>query len=175
MIHLYKTNVFNVHYEWMAMNKNIVDSNILFLPKWPHSTCLDWRYMHDISFFSIKQFFKFNFVGILNAIVSYSIFIFCLDYFTYMISLFISHLIGVAHSYVWNRNWTFKKTKSKFNEFLRFNSVYVIVFIVNAISLTILVDALEFDPRIGQLIVLPIISVISFIGHKYWSFNEKHN
>ena len=130
--------------------------------------------MRNIRVFPIKQLLKFNFVGILNAIVSYCVFIFFLDYFNYIISLFISHLFGVTHSYIWNRHWTFKKTKSKVNEFLKFNSVYVIVFVVNAVSLIFLVDTLKLNPGIGQLMVLPVISIISFVGHKYWSFNEKH-
>lgn len=33
------------------------------------------------------------------------------------------------------------------------------------------VNRLNFDPRIGQLIALPLITIISFVGHKYWSFN----
>ena len=127
--------------------------------------------MNRIKIFPIKQFFQFNFVGILNAIVSYSVFIFSLNYYNYLISLLISHLIGVAHSYIWNKYWTFKKTKSGTNEFLKFNLVYVVVFVVNVISLSFLVEILKFNPVIGQLIVLPIIAIISFIGHKYWSFN----
>ena len=127
--------------------------------------------MNRTKIFPIKQFFQFNFVGILNAIVSYSVFIFSLNYYNYLISLLISHLIGVAHSYIWNKYWTFKKTKSGTNEFLKFNLVYVVVFVVNVISLSFLVEILKFNPVIGQLIVLPIIAIISFIGHKYWSFN----
>jgi putative flippase GtrA len=32
---------------------------------------------------------------------------------------------------------------------------------------------LNADPRISQLIALPIITIISFTGHKYWSFGRR--
>jgi len=121
----------------------------------------------------IKQLSKFGFVGILNAIVSYSAFFIFLTWFNYMLSLIISHIIGVSHSYVWNKYWTFKSDGFQINEFIKFNSVYVIVFVVNAIALFFLVGTLKFNPRIAQLFVLPVITIISFTGHKYWSFRGK--
>lgn len=120
----------------------------------------------------IKQISKFSFVGILNTIVGYAAFLFFLSYANYIISLIISHLIGVMHSYVWNKYWTFKTNKIQMKEFMKFYSVYAIIFVVNAIILIFLVDILKFNPEIGQLIVLPIITIISFTGHKYWSFKK---
>lgn len=121
----------------------------------------------------IMQLSKFSFVGILNTIVGYGAFFIFLTWFNYMVSLIISHIVGVTHSYVWNKYWTFKSDGIQINEFIKFNSVYVIVFVVNAIFLIFLVDTLKFNPKIGQLLALPIITIISFTGHKYWSFSGK--
>lgn len=121
----------------------------------------------------IKQLSKFSFVGVLNTIVGYGAFFICLTWFDYMVSLIISHIIGVTHSYIWNKYWTFKSDGIQIKEFVKFNSVYAIVFIVNAIALFFLVGTLKFDPRISQLFVLPVITIISFTGHKYWSFSWK--
>ena len=121
----------------------------------------------------IIQLSKFSFVGILNTIVGYGAFFIFLTWFNYMVSLIIAHIIGVTHSYVWNKYWTFKSDGIQIKEFVKFNSVYVIVFVVNAIFLIFLVDTLNFNPKIGQLLVLPIITIISFTGHKYWSFSGK--
>lgn len=119
------------------------------------------------------QLSKFVIVGILNTVVGYGAFFFILSYSNYLTSLIISHIIGVTHSYIWNKYWTFKSKGTYINEFIKFNSVYVIVFIVNAITLIILVDILNINPRMGQLITLPIITIISFMGHRRWSFNGK--
>ena len=119
------------------------------------------------------QISKFGMVGVLNTLIGYGAFFILLDYTNYMIALIISHIIGVTHSYIWNKYWVFKSNKILINEFLKFNSVYILVFLTNAIVLIFFVNALNLDPRIGQLIALPIITMISFTGHKYWSFKKE--
>ena len=126
---------------------------------------------------TLFQLLKFGFVGVLNTIISYCLFIFFLNYTNYIIALIISHLIGVAHSFVWNKYWIFKSrgigTVAGLYEFVKFNSVYAGVFLANAIVLIISVNVLNADPRISQIIALPIITIISFTGHKYWSFGRR--
>lgn len=118
----------------------------------------------------LKQLSRFGMIGILNTILGYGLFVMFLNWCSYFWALVFSHIIAVTHSYLWNRFWTFKSYRNPLKEFIKFNSVYLMVFFANAIALFILVDALNFDPRIGQLFALPIITIISFAGHKYWSF-----
>ncbi len=126
--------------------------------------------LNEHNSFALKQFSKFSLIGILNTVVGYGSFIILLNFSNYILALIISHMIGVTHSYLWNKFWTFKSNKNPVNEFVKFNSIYLVVFVINAITLIFLVSGLNFDPRIGQLIALPIITLISFTGHKYWSF-----
>jgi len=125
---------------------------------------------------TLFQLSKFGFVGVLNTIIGYGLFILILNYTNYLIALIIAHLIGVTHSFVWNKYWIFKSRGigmgAGLYEFIKFNSVYAGVFITNAIVLVISVNILNADPRISQLIALPIITIISFTGHKYWSFGK---
>lgn len=118
------------------------------------------------------QLSKFGLVGILNTLVGFGAFFLFINYTNYIIALIISHIIGVTHSYIWNRYWIFKSEKVILNEFIKFNSVYAAVFFTNALVLIFFVDFLKWDPRIVQLIALPIITVISFTGQKYWSFRQ---
>jgi len=118
------------------------------------------------------QLTNFGLVGILNTLVGFGAFFLFLNYTNYMMSLIISHVIGVTHSYIWNRYWIFKSEKIILNEFIKFNSVYAVVFLTNALVLIFCVNFLKWDPRIVQLITLPIITVISFTGQKYWSFRK---
>lgn len=119
---------------------------------------------------SLKQLSKFGLIGILNTILGYGLFVIFLNWFNYFGALVFSHIIAVTHSYLWNKYWTFKSSSNPLKEFIKFNSVYFLVFVVNAITLFLLVDVFNFDPRVGQLFALPIITIISFTGHKYWSF-----
>lgn len=121
--------------------------------------------------FALKQMSKFGLIGMLNTIIGYGAFVLFLNYFNYMESLIISHIIGVTHSYLWNKFWIFKSNKNPMMEFIKFNSVYLVVFVINALALATLVNALKFDPKLGQLVALPIVTITSFIGHKYLSFN----
>jgi putative flippase GtrA len=119
------------------------------------------------------QLSKFGLVGILNTLVGFGAFFLFINYTNYIIALIISHIIGVTHSYIWNRYWIFKSEKVILNEFIKFNSVYAAVFLTNALVLIFFVNVLKWDPRIVQLIALPIITVISFTGQKYWSFRQQ--
>ena len=125
---------------------------------------------------SLFQLSKFGFVGVLNTIIGYGSFILFLNYTNYIIALIISHLLGVTHSFIWNKYWIFKSRGigigAGLYEFAKFNSVYAGVFLIYAIALIISVNVLNVDPRISQLIALPIITIISFAGHKYWSFGK---
>ncbi|VVB63455.1 GtrA-like protein [uncultured archaeon] len=119
---------------------------------------------------SLKQLSKFGLIGILNTILGYGLFVIFLNWTNYFGALVFSHIIAVTHSYLWNKFWTFKSSRNPLKEFIKFNSVYFLVFVVNAITLFLLVDVFNLDPRVGQLFALPIITIISFAGHKYWSF-----
>ena len=125
---------------------------------------------------TLFQLSKFGFVGMLNTIIGYGSFILLLNYTNYIIALVIAHLIGVTHSFIWNKYWIFKSKSTGITanlcEFAKFNSIYAGVFLTNAIVLIISVSILNMDPRISQLIALPIITIISFAGHKYWSFSK---
>lgn len=118
-----------------------------------------------------KQISRFIFVGILNTIVGYGAY-FILLYLNiyYMIALFISHVIGVAHSFVWNKKWTFKSGGDARREIVKFISVYGATFLINLLILALFVEKLMLSPKTGQVFALGIVTMISFLGHKYWSF-----
>lgn len=119
------------------------------------------------------HFPKFVLVGILNTIVGYGAFYILSNYVYYLIALVISHIIGVINSYIWNKYWVFKVKSLNIVEFLKFNVVYLFVFIINAIALFVCVSILYIDPKIGQLIILPLVTITSYFGQKYFSFRLK--
>ena len=122
---------------------------------------------------SLKQIFKFCGVGVLNTIVGYCAFFLLVNYMNYLLALLIAHIIGVLHSFLWNKYWIFKSRRFRFLEFIKFNVIYAMVFIVNAIALFMCVEIIQVNPRLAQLLLLPVITLISFFGQKLWTFNEK--
>jgi len=117
-----------------------------------------------------RQFSKFTLVGILNTIVGYVLFFILVGFMNYLVATVISHFIAVAHSYLWNRYWVFKSQKPAFVEFIKFNSVYLLVLLENLLLMYIFVGNINVNPRIAALLCLPITTLISYFGHRHWSF-----
>ncbi|UUZ83056.1 GtrA family protein [Paenibacillus sp. P26] len=120
-----------------------------------------------------NQIFLFILVGCANTLVGYSIYAICLLFFeiNYILSLFISHIVGVLNSYILNRLLTFKEFNGNtFHSISKFISVYVITFLVNLSVLFFLVHIMNFDKVISQVVALFLTTCISFVGHKFWSF-----
>jgi len=126
------------------------------------------KFLHDPV--SRTQIIKFCCVGILNTIVGYGAFFILVNYLYYLLALLIAHIIGVINSFLWNKFWIFKTKKFYLTEFIKFNVIYVIVFVVNAVALFVSVDIIYVDPKLAQLVLLPVITIISFFGQKLWTF-----
>lgn len=110
-------------------------------------------------------------MGILNTIVGYGVY-FSLLYIDiyYILALLISSVIGITHSFIWNKKWTFGSKGDLKKESIRFVSVYGVAFLINLVILALFVEKFMFDPKIAQIFALGIVTMISFFGHKYWSF-----
>lgn len=118
-----------------------------------------------------KQISRFVVVGILNAIISVGSYFILLDLNIYYIySSLMAHIIGITNSFIWNKLWTFKSKGNLLIEYLKFNSVYVVTFVVNVILLIIFVEKFMLNPKIAGILAIGVISIISYYGHRYWSF-----
>ena len=117
---------------------------------------------------------RFILVGILNTIVGYGCY-FVLLYLqvNYIISLAVSHIVGVTNSFFWNKYWTFRSNGNIKHELVRFILVYVITFFLNLGVLVVFVEALMIDKRIAQVYALFIVTIVSYLGHKLWSFKDR--
>ena len=122
---------------------------------------------------SRKQIIQFCGVGILNTIVGYGVFFLLVNYLYYLLALLLAHITGVIHSFLWNKYWIFKSEKFQLTEFVKFNLIYAVVFFVNAIALFVSVDIIHINPRLAQLVLLPVITLVSFFGQKLWTFRDK--
>ncbi|MEK3880306.1 GtrA family protein [Paenibacillus sp. FSL M7-0420] len=120
---------------------------------------------------------KFVIVGILNTIVGLSVYTLYLKLIqdNYLQALILSHVIGVVHSYLWNNRWTFQQKRYNAKSGMKFVFVYIVTFFVNLFLLALLVDTIGMNKLIAQAIALFLTTVVSFFGHKYWSFRSSKN
>ncbi|MEG1048665.1 MAG: GtrA family protein [Bacilli bacterium] len=127
----------------------------------------------------IKKLFKnekirFLFVGGLNTIVgyvSYALLLYC--NINFLIANTISTVIGMTHSYFWNKYFTFKSKGSSKKEIFKFICVYAVSYITGLITLFIIVEQFGINQYLAGLVNLMFTTLISWFGHKYFSFKKK--
>ena len=122
-----------------------------------------------------KVFSKFILVGILNTLVGYLLFalLIYLGVF-YLLSLTVSHILAVIHSFLWNKYFTFKSKNEVKGEIIKFALVYTSIYLVNFLLLYIWTGILKVSPFISQFFILFVITTISFFGQRYWVFKKSY-
>lgn len=133
-----------------------------------------FHYIHKKMFWGAfsridEKFFKFLFVGALNALFSYTIYaLFLWIGLIPNVALFFQYIIGVL--------WNFKTTgiivfKNHDNRLIfKFITSYVITFCVNSILLNILIRFIN-EYLAQALLVLPV-AILSFLIFKFWVFKK---
>lgn len=113
----------------------------------------------------------FIIVGLVNTILSYALFSVLLYFqLSYVLSYWISMCAGVLNSYILNKFWTFRVYRHSIMEFVRFVLVYLMSFLIGTCTLYCLVSIFKLDAHIAGLINLFLTALISWLGHKYFSF-----
>lgn len=111
---------------------------------------------------------KFLFVGVLNTIVGYTIYIFCL-----LIGLHFS--IAIAAATVLGTLFNFKSTgclvfgSNDNSRLFRFIAVYTILYVLNVLGVGVLLHLGIQDWIAGSLLILPL-ALLSYILNNYLVF-----
>lgn len=125
----------------------------------------------------LKQFVKFNVVGILNTAIDLIVFAFCNSVVGLgdAFAKTISYSCGVLNSYIWNSRWTFKQEQKRTKkEFLLFVLVNLVSY---SASLAMLYACREWfgieNGTVRNLIATPAAVLINFIGNKLFVFRKQ--
>jgi putative flippase GtrA len=125
---------------------------------------------------------RFVLVGVWNTIFGYLVFVACdylferlfsTRYVAYMSAAVLSNILAIINAYIFHKHITFQSTvrwKGILIEFARFFSTYLFSMILGLILLPISVEALGIEPRIAAALLIPVSTVISYIGHSRFSF-----
>ncbi len=119
---------------------------------------------------------RFLAVGAFNTAFAYGLFLlfeWALDA-RYLLSLVLSYVVATLVAFVLHRRLTFGVTgrERMLADFLRFESVYVVMLVVNALLLGLLVGLLGWPSWIAQALSLVVTTVMSYLGHKFFSFRR---
>jgi putative flippase GtrA len=91
----------------------------------------------------------------------------------YLVVLLCAHLISVLCAYALHRRMVFKVTGNVLQDLVRFESVYLTALALNALLLPILVEVADLPVIPAQLLIVAATSMLSFLGHKHWSFRRR--
>lgn len=89
----------------------------------------------------------------------------------YIAVLVITYIISITNSYLGHKIFVFKTTGNYAKEYLRYYQVTGISFLMNLLLLPFFVEVFEISIIISQGLVVFFVAAISYIGHKYYSFN----
>jgi putative flippase GtrA len=121
--------------------------------------------------------FRFLLVGGINTVVGYGLFVVLQlsvgEVIGYLGSLFISYAVGTVVAFILHRRFTFRVQGNLVVDFLRFCSVYVVSLAINTAVLPLLVELVHLDPLVAQALTIIITTVLSYTGHKVFSFRRK--
>jgi putative flippase GtrA len=125
------------------------------------------------------QRFRFLVVGGINTLVGWSLFaLFELLFgsrigrFGYLVSLVLSYAIGICVAFVLHRRFVFKVQGNTLVDFGRFVLTNLVGFGLNALILPLIVETTGLMPIIAQGLSAFIVAIVSYFGHKYFSFRR---
>lgn len=123
---------------------------------------------------SLARFWTFVWVGGLNTLIGYSVFVvaFKVGGLQYNIALLIAYAVGIVIGYLNHRRVTFQSKAKHRTAFTRFVITYAVVYGINALLLTALIELAHIAPLIAQLISLVIVTLLSFVVQRYWVFRH---
>ena len=116
---------------------------------------------------------RFLFVGVLNTIFGYAVYA-LLIYLKmhYFLAQLLSSILAIAHSYLWNKYFTFRSPGRSASEIIRFVSVYAVSYLLNMGILYVSIEFFKWNAYISGAICLFMITIISYVGHKSISFRR---
>lgn len=113
---------------------------------------------------------RYAVVGVLNTGVGYAVFYAGLRLgLGHLFALALSYAVGVVHSFLWNRYWTFRADGAFGRQVPRFLAVTGATFALNALMLQALVHA-GLPAAGAQLFCLAVTTAVGYLGHRLWSF-----
>ena len=119
---------------------------------------------------------RFLVIGGINTVVAFGLFAAFEAAFggRYLLSLLLSYIVATMLAFVLHRRFTFAVSgrASLLADFVRFESVYVVMLAVNAVLLPVLVELVGWPSLAAQAAIIVVTTIMSYLGHKFFSFRR---
>ncbi|WP_229715045.1 GtrA family protein [Subtercola lobariae] len=91
----------------------------------------------------------------------------------YMATLLFAHVASVLCAFILYRRFVFRVRGHVWRDLARFESVYLVALGINAILLPLLVEFGHLIPIVAQALIVFVTTLVSFFGHRNFSFRRK--
>lgn len=120
----------------------------------------------------ILQFVKFGIVGVSNTLISFAVYILLLKVFGvwYLAASGIGFAVGAVNGFLWNRAWTFRGHVGDALTPVRWFVVQSCGLLVDLGLVYVFVDGLGLDELVGQVMTTMIVTVLTFLVNRAWTF-----
>jgi putative flippase GtrA len=122
-----------------------------------------------------KQFVKFGIVGLLNTLISFSIY--CIFIFIsvdlYLVGNIVGFVVSVLNSYYWNNKYVFyEENRNHIKALSKTFMAYSVSFVFGTVLLIVMVEIIKISVIIVPLINLVVTVPLNFMLNKFWAFKE---
>jgi putative flippase GtrA len=126
-------------------------------------------------YFNHKEKIRYLLVGAWNTLFGYGAFvvIYWLLPLHYMILVILTNIIAITNAYICYKLLVFKTQGNYLKEYLRFYVVYGGSMVLGLVLLPLFVEILRLHPVVAQTIIIPIGIIISYLGHRQFSFRRR--
>jgi putative flippase GtrA len=122
----------------------------------------------------IRQFGKYAIVGGANTAIDTLIYAALVLAGTgYVGAKAFAAAVATVVGYQLNRRWTFRVGRLRQPGFLKYCLVQSLGFVTNLAVLVLLVELAGLPALPAQLVALPTIAAVTFVGNKHWTFRTR--
>ncbi len=124
---------------------------------------------------TLGQFIRFGVVGFLNTLITLIIIYMLQEIFfvKYTVANLVGYIAGVINSFFWSKLWVFKKLNSNFiHEVVLFLTCFGVCYLIQFISLLLLVEKLHISDQWAQLLSMVIYTLCNFTLNKFVTFKK---
>lgn len=134
-----------------------------------------YKLIETFWFEKLPQKLRFLLVGGFNTLSAYLIFtgLYFLFNHNYVMTVVVQYFITINISIVTMRYYVFQSHGNFVKEYLKAAVVYIYLLGFNLVWLYLFVDVFAINGLLSQFLYLFVSTVLTYILHKYFSFNQK--
>ena len=123
-----------------------------------------------------SQSIRYIITGVWNTvfgILVYALLIKLLGENHYILLAVVSNIISITNAYICYKLFVFKTKGNILKEYLKCYVVYGLSMLLGLLLLYVFVDIAGLNPVTANIISVLLLTIVSFVGHRYYSFKNK--